>query len=323
MNIRLNSKYPVTLLLLFSLLYSIQLSANTFDEPPRKHTKAVKFNSNELTLDGKLDYLVWKNAIFVSDFLQKEPDQGASPTVKTEVAIVYDEKAIYIGARMYCENPGALRMHLDRHDVQNQSEQLIVALDTYLDRRTAYVFGVNTAGVRFDRYHYEDSEGSRDFSYDPVWEAKTAVDEKGWTAEMRIPFSQLRFNSIDKQVWGVNFNRWIPAKNEDIYWIYTPRDETGYASRFGDLEGIETIKPSRRIEVLPYAASDGKMFDGVNPSNPFSDGSDLGYRLGADAKMGLGPNLTLNATFNPDFVQVVADPAEVNLSAFETFFSEL
>ncbi len=322
MNIQLNKTYPVASLLIFCFLFSLQLNATTPDETPRKHTRAVKFNSYELKLDGKLDDAVWKNAIFVSDFLQKEPDQGASPTVKTEVAIVYDEKAIYIGARMYCENPGALRMHLDRHDVQNQSEQLIVALDTYLDRRTAYVFGVNTAGVRFDRYHYEDSESTRDFSFDPVWNAKTAVDEKGWTAEMRIPFSQLRFNSIDKQVWGVNFNRWIPAKNEDIYWIYTPRDETGYASRFGNLEGIEKIKPSRRIEVLPYAASDGRMLDGVNPSNPFSDGSDLGYRLGADAKMGLGPSLTLNATFNPDFGQVEADPAEVNLSAFETFFSE-
>lgn len=283
---------------------------------------AIKFNSHELKFDGHLDDGIWKNAAFVSDFLQKEPTEGGQPVDSTKIAIVYDEDALYVGARMYCKNPSALRMHLDKHDVQGPAEQLIVCLDTYLDRRTAYVFGVNTAGVRFDRFHYEDSEGSRDFSYNPVWDAKTAVDSTGWTAEMKIPFSQLRFNKSEQQTWGVNFNRWIPSRNEDVFWIYTPRNESGYSSRFGDLTGIEHIKPTRRLEILPYMASDQQIYDNPTPGDPFNDGSDFAYRFGSDLKMGLGPNLTLDATINPDFGQVEADPAEVNLTAYETFYSE-
>jgi hypothetical protein len=312
----------------FSLVLSIFLTiatiaqTSTFTEESRKEITAIKFNRYEFKFDGHLDDSIWRNAIFVSDFLQKEPTEGGRPVDSTKIAVMYDEDALYIGAHMYCQNPQALRMHLDKHDVQGPAEQLIVCLDTYLDRRTAYVFGVNTAGVRFDRFHYEDSEGSRDFSYNPIWEAKTAVDNSGWTAEMRIPFSQLRFNKADKQTWGINFNRWIPSRNEDVFWIYTPRNESGYASRFGNLNGIESVKPTRRLELLPYAASDQQLYDNPQPGNPFNDGSDFGYRIGSDLKMGLGPNLTLDATINPDFGQVEADPAEVNLTAYETFYEE-
>ena len=306
-----------TLLVIPSILFSAHLT----DEERKKMT-AVKLNSHSIKFDGSLNDPVWNDAVFVSDFLQKEPTEGGQPVDSTRIAIMYDDEALYIGAHMYCKNPQALRMHLDKHDVQGPAEQLIVCLDTYLDRRTAYVFGVNTAGVRFDRFHYEDSEGSRDFSYNPVWEAKTAEDNTGWTAEMRIPFSQLRFNKADQQTWGVNFNRWIPSRNEDVFWVYTPRDESGYASRFGNLTGIENVKPTRRLELLPYMASDQQIYDNPQAGNPFNDGSDFGYRLGSDLKMGLGSNLTLDATFNPDFGQVEADPAEVNLSAYETFYDE-
>src|SRR5690606_32429802 len=135
----------------------------------------------------------------------------------------------------------------------------IVSIDTYHDRRTAYGFGVNTSGVRFDRYNPEDNEFVRDFSWDPVWDAHTAKENGSWTVEMRIPFSQLRFIDRERQVWGINFNRWIPDRNEDVYWVYVPRDETGWASYFGELHGIEGVKPSRRLELLPYAASDGSF----------------------------------------------------------------
>lgn len=304
------------------LITALTVHSTYIPENDRKQIRAVKTQNGALKFDGRLDDDIWRTADFVADFLQKEPNEGGHPIDSTRIAIVYDEDAIYIGARMYSQKPDALRMHLDKHDVQGPAEQLIVCFDTYHDRRTAYVFGVNTAGVRFDRYHYEDSEGSRDFSYNPVWEAKTSVDDKGWTAEMRIPFSQLRFNKDENLVWGVNFNRWIPSRNEDVFWIYTPRDETGYASRFGDLVGIENVKPSRRLELLPYVASDDRIYDNPFPANPFADGNDVGYRIGTDLKMGMGPNLTLDATFNPDFGQVEADPAEVNLSAYETFYDE-
>lgn len=288
----------------------------------QKEITAHRVDARAIRLDGRLDESVWRPAIFASDFLQKEPVQGALPTDRTEVAILYDDASVYIGARLFCEHPEQLQMHLDRHDNQGPCEQFIVSIDTYHDRRTAYAFGVNTSGVRFDRYIPEDNEFNKDYSWDPVWEARTSRDDKSWMVEMRIPFSQLRFIDREPQVWGINFNRWIPSRNEDVFWVYVPRQETGWASYFGDVRGIEGIKPSRRLELLPYAASDGSFTDLYEESDPFHDGTELDTRLGGDMKMGLGPNLTLDATFNPDFGQVEADPAEVNLSQYETFFSE-
>lgn len=293
--------------------------AQPLTDMPRKEIRATRAGSRPPHVDGRLDDAVWAGAQFTSDFLQKEPVEGAPPSESTQVAIAYDADALYVAARCFSHDPGALRRHLDRRDRQGPAEQFIVTIDSYLDRRTAYGFGVNTAGVRFDRYNPEDNEYSRDFTYDPVWSARTAVDSVSWTVEMRIPFSQLRFTAKSEQVWGINFNRWVPERNEDIYWIYVPRDATGWVSRFGNLTGISGIAPSRRLELLPYTASSLSARTG---SNPITDPSAKDSRAGGDLKMGLGPNLTLDATFNPDFGQVEADPAVVNLSAYETFFSE-
>ncbi len=273
-------------------------------------------------IDGSLDDPVWKHAEFRSDFLQKNPVEGGTPQEKTEVAVAYDDHSLYVAARMYCADPKLLRMHLDRRDNQGPAEQFIVTIDSYHDRRTGYGFGINTAGVRFDRYNPEDNENVRDYSFDPVWHGHTSRQADCWIAEMEIPFSQLRFSHETVQVWGINFNRWIPERNEDVFWIYVPKNETGWASRFGELTGLEGIAPSRRLELLPYSAGEASVTDGNYHGNPFSDGRDYTGRLGADLKMGMGPNLTLDATFNPDFGQVELDPAEVNLSAYETFFDE-
>jgi hypothetical protein len=155
-----------------------------------------------------------------------------------------------------------------------------------------------------------------------VWLARTSVDPQGWIAELRIPFSQLRFTDRDQQVWGLNIKRWVPSRNQEVYWALVRRTEEGWASRFGDLHGISGIRPSRRIELLPYVASASHVFGNPEPGNPFTDSADIDGRVGLDAKVGIGSNLTLEATVNPDFGQVEADPAEVNLSAFETFFDE-
>ncbi|MDZ4724237.1 MAG: DUF5916 domain-containing protein [candidate division Zixibacteria bacterium] len=313
--------------LLFIFLFTVSSGAQTSlvetqSERPRKELRATKVTGTSPSVDGRLDDGIWKTAVFISDFLQKDPVEGGQPVEKTEVAIVFDDAAIYIGARMHSVHPENLRMFLDRRDNQGPTEQFIVSIDSYLDRRTCYGFGVNTSGVRFDRYTESDNEFDRDFSYNPVWEAKTSRDSSAWYAEIRIPFSQLRFNNIDKQTWGINFNRWVPERNEDVFWVFTPRNESGWTSRFGNLVGIEGVQPSRRLELTPYAASEGSKIDGDFGSDPFNDGSKITGRVGGDLKMGLGPNLTLDATFNPDFGQVEADPADVNLSAFETFFDE-
>ncbi|MFN2384643.1 MAG: DUF5916 domain-containing protein [Gemmatimonadota bacterium] len=278
------------------------------------------------SIDGRLDDAAWQGASWVSDFRQKEPEEGALATQRTEVAFLYDGDALYVGARMHSADPSTINTGMTRRDEPGSSERLIVSLDTYHDRRTSYAFAVTAAGVRLDHYLPEDADyyGNRDYTFNPVWDAATEVNAEGWTAEMRIPFSQLRFDNVAQQVWGLNINRYIPALNEDDFLVVIPRDQTVWASRFAEMVGIEGITPTRRIEVVPYVASEARVTSDalVNADDPFDDGSDLGARAGLDFKMGLGPNLTLDATINPDFGQVEADPAEVNLSAFETFFGE-
>ena len=197
-----------------------------------------------------------------------------------------------------------------------------MSLDTYLDRRTASTFGITAAGVRLDRYYGSDDRGNADSGYNPVWEGRADVHEGGWTAELRIPFSQLRFNARTPQVWGLNVQRWVPSRNEEVFWSLVPRTDDRWASLFGDLSGLDGIRPARRLELLPYVAGSSRVAGDRDPLDPFTSAANLDGGLGLDAKVGIGSNLTLEATVNPDFGQVEADPAEVNLSAFETFFDE-
>jgi len=304
------------------LLLASSIDAQHNPNAPRKQMRASRISNGAVRLDGRLDDEVWSQAGKVSDFLQKEPVENGTPSGQTEVAIAYDDDAVYVGARMYCKNPEKLAMYLDRHDNQGPAEQFIVTLDSYHDHRTAYGFGVNVAGVRFDRYNSSDNEFDKDFSYNPVWEAATSRDTISWSCEMRIPFSQLRFHDQPVQTWGVQFNRWIPGNFEDIFWVVIPRNATGFSSWFGEMSGIENIKPSRRLELMPYTAGNASVIPRPDPNDPLHERASLDNRIGGDLKMGLGPNVTLDATINPDFGQVEADPAVINLSAYETSFSE-
>jgi hypothetical protein len=284
---------------------------------------ARRINPHPPRIDGRLDDEVWKKADWVTGFRQSQPKEGEPARHESAVAIMYDDQAVYVGARLTSANPDNIVSTVSRRDQAGNSERIIVSLDTYNDNRTAYSFAVTATGTRVDYYHPSDSEGDRDYDWDPVWEAKTARTADGWSAEMRIPFTQLRFNGGEAQVWGANFNRWVPTDNEDSYWVLIPRDQNGWASRMGDLEGIEDIHPPRRVEFMPYAASEALVSDEPDPDDPFNpDGRIARWRLGGDFKLGLGPNFTLDGTINPDFGQVDADPAVVNLSAFEVFFPE-
>jgi hypothetical protein len=315
-----------TCLIVSGLAASLLLASSTHAQhnpnAPHKQMRALQISNGAVRLDGRLDDPIWAQAEKVNDFLQKEPVENGTPSGRTEVAIAYDDDAVYVGARMFCKNPEKLAMYLDRHDNQGPAEQFIVTFDSYHDHRTAYGFGVNVAGVRFDRYNSSDNEFDRDFSYNPVWEAVTSRDSVSWSCEMRIPFSQLRFNDQPVQTWGVQFNRWIPGSFEDIFWVVIPRNATGFSSWFGEMSGIENVKPSRRLELMPYAASNASMIPRPAANDPLHDRTTLDQRIGGDLKMGLGPNMTLDATINPDFGQVEADPAVINLSAYETSFSE-
>ncbi|HEX8390823.1 MAG TPA: DUF5916 domain-containing protein [Longimicrobium sp.] len=290
--------------------------------PARKQHQAVRIGGAAPQVDGRLDDAAWAAAPVMSDFVQKEPVEGAAPVDRTEVRFLYDDDALYVGARMYARDPRSMTAPISRRDNGGQAERLLVSLDTYLDRRTAYTFGVTAAGVRLDYYHGDDQQYNRDASFNPVWSAQARMDSAGWTAEMRIPFSQLRFNDLPVQLWGINLNRYVPSREEDVYWIAVPRGVEAWSSRFGELTGIRGVRPSRRIELVPYVAAEGTRRGQVDADDPFARARSGTVRAGGDARIGLGSSLTLEATLNPDFGQVEADPAEVNLSAFETFFAE-
>ncbi len=287
----------------------------------RKQATATRIPNGSIRIDGRLDEEIWLTATPITDFIQKEPNEGAAPTDPMEVRLVYDDDVLYVGARMHARD-GRIQAPLGRRDSIDQVEHILVSFDTFLDRRTAVVFGVTAAGVRIDRYHSSDQEEAFDDGYNPVWRAEASVAGEQWTAELWIPFSQLRFNPRSDQTWGLNLYRFRPTLDEADYWILIPRTVRAWSSRFGDLTGIAGLVPPRRIEALPYVAGGSTISGDRDIANPFDDGKNLDGRIGADVKMGLGPNLTLETAINPDFGQVEADPAEVNLTAFETRFPE-
>lgn len=272
-----------------------------------------------ITIDGKLTEHVWQNGSGFSQFTQRDPIEGAPPTEKTVVHLAYDDEAIYIGARMFDSAPDSIIARLGRRDAFLTADQFGVYIDSYYDRRSGYYFSVNAAGTLYDGVLYNDEWD--DDSWDGVWEAQVKIDEQGWTAEIRIPYSQLRFQKRDSYVWGVNFRRDIARKNESNFLVFRPKNSSGFVSRFADLVGIEKISPPRRMEILPYTTTKAEYLQHA-AGNPFNDGSRYLPGLGADFKIGLGSNLTLDATVNPDFGQVEVDPAVVNLSDVETFFQE-
>ena len=287
----------------------------------QKRARATRIAGSAPGIDGTLDEAVWAQAQPITDFVQKIPEEGATPSVTTEVRLLYDDHAIYVGARLHRKDPRAIRTSITRRDGDSDAETFTVSLDTYLDRRTAYSFTISSGGVRGDAYHAQDAEDSgRETQFDPIWNARAKVGTEGWVAEMRIPFSQLRFNAVPEQVWGMQLTRNVADIAERVQWTLIPIQAAGFSSRFGRLEGIAGVPPQQRIEVLPYFATDLSYRANEIKTNPFLNRSHA--RVGGDLKVGLGPNLSLDATINPDFGQVEADPAIVNLTAFEQIFDE-
>ena len=274
-----------------------------------------------LTIDGRLDEPAWASATPITQLIQRDPDEGAPPSETTDVRILYDGTALYVGARLFDSAPGAIVARLGRRDVSTHSDEFRVLLDSYHDRRTAFEFAVNAAGVKRDMLLGDDG-GYDDPSWDPVWRVATSVDSLGWTVEMEIPFSQLRFSQAPVQVWGVRVERWIERKNELALFPFVPKTESGIASRFADLVGVQNIPAPRHLEVLPYALARSRYDTPDSPGNPFDGGSSYFGGMGADLKYGVSSNLTLDATVNPDFGQVELDPAIVNLTAFEVKLEE-
>src|SRR5688572_7085900 len=264
-------------------------------------------------IDGRLDDQAWVKADRIDDFVQVEPNNMARSTQRTVVQIAYDARYLYIAVRCDTTDASTIRAGLGRRDNLPDSDRINIGFDPRHDHQTGYIFEVNASGVQADLTVFDDTNMSSD--YDGVWDAATQIDSTGWSAELRIPFSQMRFDVGDGQsaVWGLNVSRHIVSTGEESRWVSLPRGAIGNVSRFGHLAFGERLTPPRRLEFLPYTmTSTERNATGQNRS---------GINGGLDLRVGLGA-ATLSATINPDFGQVEADPAVLNLSVFETFFPE-
>ncbi len=298
--------------------------ANSHEAAPR--TTATRATGG-IAVDGRLDEAVWTQTRLATEFTQLDPVEGAPATERTEVRFVFDDRALYIGATLHDTQPPTSRLGRRDADLPD-SDWFAVSLDTYHDHLTAYRFAVNPSGVKRDEVMTGTSMFGGDDTWDPVWEAETRVTEAGWTVEMRIPLSQLRFSRDEEQTWGVQIERRIGRKNEHVVFAFTPRTVRGGVARYGHMDGISGLSASaQRVELLPYllARADYRAVPtaaGVDFSNPFRDGSRGNAGFGLDLKVRPTSNLTIDGTVNPDFGQVEVDPAVINLTAFETRFQE-
>jgi len=275
-----------------------------------------------IQIDGWLNEAAWSAASPATGFVQSWPRPGEPATFATEARVLVGEDALYVGVRMYDPHPDSIAAPLARRDVSDiYSDWLHVMIDSRMDRRTAFRFSVNPRGVQKDVYTYDD--GSEDLNWDAVWEVATSIDSLGWTAEYRIPFSQLRFASGGSQSgeWGLGIMRDVARHEERSTWAPWTRDTPGFVSSFGTLRGVGSVRAPRRLEVLPYVSSQLVRAPGA-ADDPFYRANAGTAAAGVDLNVGLPQGLMLSATINPDFGQVEVDPAEVNLTVFETFYSE-
>lgn len=282
-----------------------------------KEIKISKSNS-PIEVDGKLNETVWQGMPLL-DFYQRDPDEGKPSTQKTAVKVTYDDEAFYVGAYCYDSEPDSIVTVLARKDQWVQSDYFMLFLDPYFDKRSGYYFYATPSGSVGDGTLFNSDWDES--SWNGVWEAKTQRTGDGWTVEMRIPFSQLRFNKRNDMTWGINFKRNISRRNEQTYYILLKKNESGFVSKFAELKGFEEIGTGTNLEVLAYMVQKAQYL--IHDQNdPFYKSSQYKTTFGADLKWGINSNLTLDMTVNPDFGQVEVDPAVLNLSAYETFYDE-
>ena len=281
---------------------------------------AVRTTTN-IIVDGKFDEPAWRTAPVADSFVQRAPNEGRPSSERTEVRILYDDDALYVAASLFDSRPESVFTVLGRRDGGTPSDEFFIALDSYHDQRTAFLFSVTPQGVQSDTKLW--GEWNNDPNWNAVWQSATRRDSAGWYAEFRIPLSQLRFSSGDTSgfVWGINFFRWIARKGEDTNWSLIPRDGPPLVSYYGELRGMRLTRSPRRLELVPYSLARVQRSPG-DFANPLYRHTDPFATVGADLRFALTSNFTLSATMNPDFGQVEADPSEVNLTGFESFFSE-
>ena len=284
-------------------------------------------------IDGRLDESVWANATVITDFVQHEPLEGQAATERTEIRVLFDGDAVYVGARLLDRQPSGILLGENRRDANlRDADALLLVFDTFRDRQNAYVFGTTPVGIEYDGQVTKDGQGGLSTSrrvqtgpgagggfnlnWDGSWEVATSIDDEGWHAEFRIPFSTLQYGAGGEQVWGMNVARMIRRTNEEVFWAPIARQFTVFrVSEAGELLGIQA--PTRRwVTVTPYVRSSAERNFAAQTE------TDLSATAGGDAKVGLTPGLTLDLTVNTDFAQVEVDEQQLNLTRFSLFFPE-
>lgn len=284
----------------------------------KKRYKTIHINEAPV-IDGILSEKIWDEGEWTDDFTQFEPFNGRKSSQRTEFKILFDENNLFIAVKSFDSSPDSIVKRLTRRDHED-GDMVAIIFDSFHDLRTGFFFGVSAGGVKFDQMMTNDGQ-NEDMSWDPNWWVETSINSEGWIAEMKIPFSQLRFEKNSEDVWGLEVLRTIYRKAETCIWQPIPQDAPGIIHMMGEMSGIEQVKPRKIFDVTPYVVAQTERFPSEE-GNPFASGKSAKLNAGLDAKIGVTNNLTMDLTINPDFGQVEADPSQVNLTAYETYFNE-
>jgi hypothetical protein len=307
-------RISITILTLFFLLPVL------FGQDPEKKQYTATHITTPPVINGVLDDEAWLSGTWAGDFTQNQPFSGRPETQRTEFKILFDNDNLYVAIKAFDTAPDSIVNRLTRRD-EADGDLVGIIIDSFHDLRTGFLFGVSSAGVKYDQMFTNDGQ-NQDPTWDPNWWVATSVNKDGWVAEMKIPFSQVRFDKSSSDGWGFDVARVLYRKNEQSFWQHIPRDAPGLVHLFGELKGIEQIKPRKIFDITPYGVAKTETYQS-EPGNPFlASGKSSKLNGGIDAKIGVTNNMTMDLTINPDFGQVEADPSVVNLSAYETFFTE-
>ncbi len=307
------------LLALLTLSINLSLIAQSLDEIPTSIYDTKKITGKSPTIDGLLDDESWKSVAWSGEYTQHQPEFGIAPLQQTSFKVLYDDENLYLAYRCFDTEPDKIVKRMSRRDGFD-GDWVEINIDSYFDKRTAFSFTISASGVRGDEFVSNDGQ-NWDTSWNPIWFSKTNVDDKGWTAEMRIPLSQLRYADKEEQVWGLQSTRRIFRNEERSTWQPIPQNAGVWVSAFGELRGLKGLKTQKQIEIQPYVVAQLENSEAIE-GNPYATGSDTRLSGGVDGKIGITSDLVLDFTINPDFGQVEADPSVVALDGFQVFFSE-
>ncbi|PWG05534.1 DUF5916 domain-containing protein [Polaribacter aquimarinus] len=309
---------PYLLFVCICISFGVSGQESTAISLPKRVYTTKKLKKTPV-IDGDISDEGWNIVEWSSNFTEKRPDEGTPPTYQTKFKVMYDSKYLYIAIRAFDDEPDLIQQRLSRRD-GFAGDRVNVIIDSYHDKRTAFVFTTTAAGVKGEEIISQNGN-NWDSSWNPIWYTNAKVDEKGWTAEMKIPFSQLRFGKAKEQIWGFNVNRTIFRIQERSLWQRIPNDQAGFVSEAGELHGLKNLVSQKQLEIQPFSVFQQDIYP-AEVGNPYRDGNDFKINAGLDAKIGITNDLTLDLTVNPDFGQVEADPGAIALDGFQIFFRE-